>query len=152
MKTSKVAACLIAMIVVALLPSLLNAKPPKASINLPCKVIEVVDGDTVTVQLTLKVRVRLIDCWAPESRTTDLAEKKIGIESKNNLKEIALNRNGILVIPIDDDVHRVDHLQSLSRWLGRIYIEDSPDDLSAIQVRDGYATKTKQPKVIEVDP
>ena len=54
----------------------------------------VVDGDTVDVILDLgfdvklhKQRVRLAGIDTPESRTRDLAEKKLGLAAKERLKE-----------------------------------------------------------------
>ena len=55
------------------------------------EVVRVVDGDTIDIiidlgfSLTKKERVRLAGIDAPESRTTDLEEKKMGLESKEFL-------------------------------------------------------------------
>lgn len=124
---------------------------PKPTINLPCRVVEVYDGDTVTVRVTMDVRVRLLDCWALEVKTRDKTEKQRGFESKQRMKELADGRHGLLVVPLSG-VDRLDDVFTFGRILGRIYIEGNPDDVSSIMVRDGYATKTKQPKEKEVDP
>ena len=57
----------------------------------------VVDGDTVDVILDLgfdvklhKQRVRLAGIDTPESRTRDLAEKKLGLAAKERLKELCI--------------------------------------------------------------
>jgi len=42
-----------------------------ARLVLPCAIVEVYDGDTITVRLTLDLRVRMLDCWTPEIRTRD---------------------------------------------------------------------------------
>ena len=58
------------------------------------KVLRVVDGDTIDVLVDLgfsthrKIRVRLYGINAPESRTKDLAEKKLGLAAKARLIEI----------------------------------------------------------------
>jgi len=58
------------------------------------KVLRVVDGDTIDVLVDLgfsthrKIRVRLYGINAPESRTRDLAEKKLGLAAKERLIEI----------------------------------------------------------------
>ncbi len=58
------------------------------------KVLRVVDGDTIDVLVDLgfsthrKIRVRLYGINAPESRTRDLAEKKLGLAAKARLIEI----------------------------------------------------------------
>ena len=59
----------------------------------------VVDGDTVDVTLDLgfdvklhKQRVRLHGIDTPESRTRNLAEKKLGLAAKERLKELCVGR------------------------------------------------------------
>ena len=60
-----------------------------------CTLDRVVDGDTVDVNLDLgfsiilaKQRVRLVGIDTPESRTRDLAEKKLGLQAKELLQEL----------------------------------------------------------------
>ena len=57
----------------------------------------VVDGDTIDVTLDLgfdvrlhKQRCRLAGIDTPESRTRDLAEKKLGLYAKERLKELCI--------------------------------------------------------------
>ena len=58
------------------------------------KVLRVVDGDTIDVLIDLgfsthrKIRVRLYGINTPESRTRDLAEKKLGLAANDRLIEI----------------------------------------------------------------
>ena len=58
------------------------------------KVVRVVDGDTIDADIDLgfdikiKKRIRLAGIDAPESRTRNLAEKKMGLASKERLKEL----------------------------------------------------------------
>ena len=54
-----------------------------------CKIVRVVDGDTVDVNIDLgfglwihKERIRLYGIDTPESRTRDLVEKKYGLFAK----------------------------------------------------------------------
>ena len=58
-----------------------------------CKVLKVIDGDTVDVDIDLgfgiwlrNERVRLKGIDTPESRTRDLVEKKFGLAAKTRLK------------------------------------------------------------------
>ena len=60
-----------------------------------CKVIKVIDGDTVDVDIDLGFdimlrdeRVRIMGIDTPESRTRDKVEKKFGLASKARLKEL----------------------------------------------------------------
>ena len=59
-----------------------------------CKILRVVDGDTVDVDIDLgfgiwrhKERVRLLGIDTPESRTRDKEEKRFGLLSKQYLKD-----------------------------------------------------------------
>ena len=72
-----------------------------------CKIVKVVDGDTVDVDIDLgfgvwlkKQRVRLYGIDTPESRTRDLEEKKFGLMSKNYLKD-RLSEGAILKTRLD---------------------------------------------------
>ena len=63
-----------------------------------CKVLKVIDGDTVDVDIDLgfgvwlkKERVRIMGIDTPESRTRDKVEKKFGLASKAKLKELLKN-------------------------------------------------------------
>jgi|TARA_Y100000114_G_scaffold43833_1_gene39407 micrococcal nuclease len=82
---------------------------------------KVVDGDTIDVTLDLgfdvrlyKQRCRLAGIDTPESRTRDLAEKKLGLAAKDRLKELCVGKikiqsfgkgkyGRILAIPFTED-------------------------------------------------
>ena len=60
-----------------------------------CKIVKVVDGDTVDVDIDLgfgvwmrNERVRLYGIDAPESRTSDKEEKKYGLASKKYVQDL----------------------------------------------------------------
>tara|TARA_Y100000310_G_scaffold20777_1_gene20151 strand:- start:1828 stop:2196 length:369 start_codon:yes stop_codon:yes gene_type:complete len=59
-----------------------------------CKLLRVVDGDTIDVNLDLgfnvwhKARVRMLGIDTPESRTRNLEEKALGLASKARLKDL----------------------------------------------------------------
>jgi|TARA_R110002072_G_scaffold123359_1_gene258619 micrococcal nuclease len=60
-----------------------------------CTLVRVIDGDTIDVDIDLgfnvwirKSRVRLVGIDTPESRTRNLAEKKLGLAAKERLKEL----------------------------------------------------------------
>ena len=57
-----------------------------------CKLVKVVDGDTVDVDIDLgfgvwlqNQRIRLYGIDTPESRTSDAEEKKVWVELRNNV-------------------------------------------------------------------
>ena len=60
-----------------------------------CKLVKIVDGDTIDISLDLgfsvwmlKQRVRLLGINTPESRTRNLAEKKLGVAAKARLEAL----------------------------------------------------------------
>ena len=67
-----------------------------------CQVVQVVDGDTVDVDIDLGFgvwmrdeRVRVMGIDTPESRTRDLVEKKFGLAAKERLKGL-LGKTSVL--------------------------------------------------------
>ena len=115
----------------------LAASTPEATprLVLPCTVTEVYDGDTITVELTIRSRVRLVDCWAPELSDAG------GEASAQHLRRIAAGKPGLLSIDLGG-VDRVDDVFSFGRVLGRVSV--AGDDLGGVQIRFGHATATRQ--------
>jgi endonuclease YncB( thermonuclease family) len=135
---------------------------PRAGFAIPCEVIEWHDGDTGTVRITFDVRVRLIDCWAPEINGRSLtagekllplierqliekkiaAEKRRGMDSLKSVSQFAPGGSkAVLEIPFDG-ADRSDDLFTMGRLLGRVWIDGR--DVSVMQVNAGHATATKQ--------
>lgn len=109
-----------------------------------CKVIKVVDGDTVDVDIDLGFgvwlrgeRVRLFGIDTPESRTRDLEEKKFGLIAKDFLKK-ALGKEATLRT-------KKDGKGKFGRILGEFVVFDSLTDrymtVNEIMIRDGYGAE-----------
>jgi endonuclease YncB( thermonuclease family) len=134
---------------------------PRAGIVVPCEIVEWHDGDTGTVRVTVDIRVRLLDCWAPETKGRKLtdsekkltkaeqlaivnainAEKQRGLESLKSVSQIApIGSRGYLEIPFAG-VERSDDLFTLGRLLGRVWINGN--DVSRSQVESGHAKAVK---------
>jgi len=69
-----------------------------------CKVVKIIDGDTVDVDIDLgfgvwlkKERIRLYGIDTPESRTRDLEEKKYGFAAKEFLTKMLDDDGGIIL-------------------------------------------------------
>mgnify|MGYP001176067646 CR=1 FL=1 len=103
------------------------------------KVVEVYDGDTVTVEIRKRIRVRLLNCWAPEIRTTDEAEKAKGIAARDYLRKVLYQKDVILSVPAGEEVGKS---FSFDRALGLIYIDDR--SASELMVESGHATRDKE--------
>tara|TARA_B100001559_G_scaffold15254_1_gene12909 strand:- start:993 stop:1445 length:453 start_codon:yes stop_codon:yes gene_type:complete len=92
------------------------------------KIIKVVDGDTVDVDIDLGFgvvltdeRVRIMGIDTPESRTRDKVEKKFGLASKARLKEM-LGKTTILKTQINRNGE--DMKGKFGRILGDFQLED----------------------------
>jgi micrococcal nuclease len=92
-----------------------------------CKIVRVVDGDTVDVDIDLGFdivlrdqRIRLYGIDTPESRTRDKEEKKYGLYAKNYLKS-ALGKTGVIRT-------KKDGRGKFGRILGEFIIYDAETD------------------------
>ena len=100
---------------------------PAPAVTVQGKVISVYDGDTLTVEVTRRMRVRLLGVSAPEIRTTDAAEKKLGLEFKELAKRLADGKGCTVQIPLHTDIG---DSTTLSRVLGTVWIEGDNESLN----------------------
>ena len=92
-----------------------------------CKVVRIIDGDTVDVDIDLgfdvwltKQRIRLFGVDTPESRTRDMVEKKFGIMAKNFVKgRLPVGSNQVLRTRLDNSRGK------FGRILGEFVMEDT---------------------------
>jgi len=116
-----------------------------------CKILRVVDGDTVDVDIDLgfgiwmhKERVRMMGIDTPESRTRDLVEKTFGLASKERLKDILpVGSKQILKTQIDKSGE--DAKGKFGRILGDFLVYYPPADCemgcTKILINEGYAVE-----------
>ena len=90
-----------------------------------CKMVKVIDGDTIDVDIDLgfgvwmqKQRIRLYGIDTPESRTSDLEEKKYGLAAKDFLIKWT-NAGGLTLKTHKDDRGK------FGRILGEIWCFDT---------------------------
>jgi micrococcal nuclease len=104
------------------------------------KVENVVDGDTIDVLIDLgfdilfQSRVRLAGIDTPESRTKDLKEKALGIESKDYLKKALKDAKSVII-----KTEKMDSSEKYGRILGWVYINGDTVSLNDMMINDGYA-------------
>jgi micrococcal nuclease len=104
------------------------------------KLTNVVDGDTIDVEIDLGFnvsyaqRVRLAGIDTPESRTTDKAEKVLGLESKEYLKS-KLKDAKLIVIKTE----KPDSSEKYGRILGWLYVDGNTISINDQMIEDGYA-------------
>ena len=104
------------------------------------KVENVVDGDTIDVLIDLgfdilfQSRVRLAGIDTPESRTKDLAEKALGLESKEYLKKALKDAKSVVI-----KTEKMNSSEKYGRILGWIYVNGDTVSLNDMMINDGYA-------------
>jgi len=102
-----------------------------------CQLDRVIDGDTFDCIIDLgfdvklhKQRVRLSGIDTPESRTRDLAEKKLGLAAKERLKELCVGNFKIKSLGKG----------KYGRILGIPYDENG-EDICKILIKEGHAVE-----------
>jgi micrococcal nuclease len=104
------------------------------------KVENVVDGDTIDVLIDLgfdilfQSRVRLAGIDTPESRTRDLKEKALGLESKEYLKKHLKDAKSIII-----KTEKMNSTEKFGRILGWLYVNGETISVNDMMINDGYA-------------
>jgi micrococcal nuclease len=104
------------------------------------KVENVVDGDTIDVLIDLgfdilfQSRVRLAGIDTPESRTKDLKEKALGLESKEYLKKHLKDAKSVVI-----KTEKMNSTEKFGRILGWIYVNGDTESVNDKMINDGYA-------------
>ena len=104
------------------------------------KVTNVVDGDTIDVEIDLgfdisfSSRVRLAGIDTPESRTTNKAEKVLGLEAKEYVKSKIKDAKDVVI-----KTEKVDSSEKYGRILGWLFLDGSKVSVNEQMIADGYA-------------
>jgi micrococcal nuclease len=104
------------------------------------KLLNVVDGDTIDVDIdlgfdiSLSKRVRLAGIDTPESRTSDKFEKTLGLEAKEYLKKHIKDAEQIVI-----KTELPDSSEKYGRILGWIYVDKLEKSINETMIEDGYA-------------
>jgi len=104
------------------------------------KITNVVDGDTIDVEIDLgfnvsfSQRVRLAGIDTPESRTKDKFEKTLGLESKEYLKSKLKDATMVVI-----KTEKPDSSEKYGRILGWLYKDGDTVSVNDHMIEDGYA-------------
>jgi micrococcal nuclease len=104
------------------------------------EVKNVVDGDTIDVVIDLGFdilfasRVRLAGIDTPESRTTDKAEKALGLEAKEYLKKQLKDAKSVVI-----RTEKMNSSEKYGRILGWVYVNGESESVNNKMINDGYA-------------
>jgi micrococcal nuclease len=103
-------------------------------------ITKVVDGDTIDANIDLGFdisftkRIRLAGIDSPESRTTNLKEKALGLETKEWLKKTLEGAKDILI-----KTEKPDSTEKYGRIIGHLFINDQETSLNNQMIAEGYA-------------
>ena len=103
-------------------------------------ITKVVDGDTIDANIdlgfdiSLTKRIRLAGIDSPESRTTNLKEKALGLESKEWLKKALEGAKDIII-----KTEKPDSTEKYGRIIGHLFINDQETSLNNQMIAEGYA-------------
>ena len=101
---------------------------------------KVVDGDTIDADIdlgfdiSLSKRIRLAGIDTPESRTTNVKEKAMGLESKEWLKKALEGAKDILI-----KTEKPDSTEKYGRIIGHLFINGQETSLNNQMITSGYA-------------
>ena len=104
------------------------------------KLLNVVDGDTIDVDIdlgfdiSLSKRFRMAGIDTPESRTSDKFEKSLGLEAKEYLKKHLKDAKDILI-----KTELPDSSEKYGRILGWVYVDGATKSINETMIEDGYA-------------
>ena len=104
------------------------------------QVLKVVDGDTIDASIdlgfdiSLEKRIRLAGIDTPESRTTNVKKKSMGLESKEWLKKTLEGAKDILI-----KTELPDSTEKYGRIIGHLFINGQETSLNNQMITEGYA-------------
>ena len=99
-----------------------------------------VDGDTIDAlidlgfDISLEKRIRLAGIDTPESRTTNLKEKSLGLQSKEWIKNRLEFAKDIII-----KTELPDSTEKYGRIIGHLFINGEDVSLNNQMITDGYA-------------
>lgn len=116
-----------------------------------CKILKVVDGDTVDVDIELGFgivltdeRVRIMGIDTPESRTSDKVEDVFGEAAKARVKELLGDKGSYAILKTEVNKDGEDMKGKFGRVLGDFIVEEwegQPKLLTEILIEEGHAVK-----------
>ena len=113
---------------------------PPLGLTARAVVERVVDGDTIDLSLQIPVRVRLLDCWAPEMHGPNSAA---GIMAKRTLQDLVPHGSRVTCSVPTAEARGVSDVFSFGRVLGNVWRWNDEKSLSEWMVEMHMATAHK---------
>lgn len=119
-----------------------NDRPTRPLPGLTARAVleRVVDGDTIDVSVMLPFRIRLLDCWAPE---THGPAKGVGNMAKSMMQELVPRGTRLMVHIPTEHADSATDIFSFGRVLGEVWRDADAKSLSELMVETGFASKDK---------
>lgn len=115
-------------------------KAPPTGWTTPCDVVDVYDGDTVTVEVTRSLKVRIKDLWCAEVRGGTPESKEAGLAARDFLSSLLADANQIVLhVPFEDEDFK--DRMTFGRVLGHLFADGQ--DVSEIMINAGHGTETR---------
>jgi endonuclease YncB( thermonuclease family) len=105
------------------------------------KLDRIVDGDTVDVHLMLPVRIRIRNCWAPETRGTEALQGK---EASEFLRSRISEDDQLRVHVPTTDADALGDILTFGRVVGDVYRASDGKSIAELMVESGHATEFKE--------
>ena len=117
---------------------------PKPGVTLDgCKVVRVLDADTVEVEMTRTFRVRIRDCWAAETkRTNHPSEKHLGIFARGVAENEYTGED--VIVHVETDGGKIGDNITFGRVLGQVWKTNDEECWADKMIRKGHAFTTKK--------
>jgi micrococcal nuclease len=103
-------------------------------------ITKIIDGDTIDADIdlgfdiSLTKRIRLAGIDTPESRTRDAYEKKLGLESKDWIKNRLEFAKDILI-----KTEKPNSTEKYGRIIGHLYVNGEDVSINNQMIAEGYA-------------
>ncbi len=111
----------------------------ETGLSVNAEVVNVHDGDTLTVELRFRVPIRIRDLWAPEINEPG------GIASREALKTLLpLGERCVVFVPSKNPLLLMDCV-SLGRMVGDVFTRDGVK-VADLMIGAGYGTPKKENK------
>jgi endonuclease YncB( thermonuclease family) len=110
---------------------------PPLGVTARARVVEITDGDTLSVELSLPISVRIRNCWAAEKNTD------AGKAAKEYIQQLLPPGSEVVVNVPTHHVKKVQSIFSFGRVLGNIYRQIDGKSIADIMISAGHAFSSK---------
>lgn len=111
------------------------------------KYIKNYDADSIDLEIRKKIRVRLLDCWAPEIKSKDQYKKEIAKEGRDFVNSVLSSAKEIRLFIPTEQSGDFSHLMTFDRLLGYIWVDGK--NLNELIVKNEFASSKKDGKLGE---